>query len=130
MTKGVDHITLTVNKLDECKEFYVNICGMRLIVEEKEYIGLSDGTFSFWLGLPRDNLPKPLKFNRNNVGLDHWAFKVKTMEELKKIETKLKKLKVFMEEGGITDDDFGGTAIFTQDPEGMKVEFHLREKDL
>ena len=30
-----------------------------------------------------------------------------------------------MENNGITDDDFGGTAIFTKDPDGMKVEFHL-----
>lgn len=26
---------------------------------------------------------------------------------------------------GITNDDFGGTATFCYDPDGMKVEFHL-----
>lgn len=64
-------------------------------------------------------------FNRNNVGLDHWAFKVGSLEDLKAIEQHLRDLNVPMEDNGITDDDFGGTAIFTQDPDGMKVEFHL-----
>ena len=31
-----------------------------------------------------------------------------------------------MEDGGITTDNFGGTAIFCYDPDGMKIEFHLR----
>jgi len=98
---------------------------MKLVVDEKEYCGLSDGNFSLWLGEFRDQKPKDQKFNKNQIGLDHWAFKVDSMTELKEIELHLKKLKMSMENNGITDDDFGGTAIFTKDPDGMKVEFHL-----
>ena len=124
-TKGVHHLVLTVKDVVKSKEFYSNVCGMRVIADEKEYVGLSDGTFTLWIGEPRDYLPREQTFDRNRTGLDHWAFRVETMEELKRIEETLRGLEIPIEEGDITDDDFGGTAIFTQDPDGMKVEFHL-----
>lgn len=99
---------------------------MEVFHEDKESIGLtSEGLDSLWLLLPRDAPYRAKPFNRNNVGLDHWAFSVTSMEDLKEIEKHLKELDIEMEDGGITDDDFGGTAIFTRDPNGMKVEFHL-----
>ena|SRR3989344_2843317 len=127
VTKGIDHLTLTVKDVQKSKQFYQNICGMKVIADEKEYVGLTDDTFSLWIGTSRDYAPKEQRFDRNFIGLDHWAFKVTSMSELREIENELQKLSVLMEDGGITDDDFGGKAIFTQDPDGMKVEFHLRE---
>lgn len=124
-TKGIAHVVLTVKNLQKSKEFYNKVCGMSIIEEGKHYYGLSDGVFSLWIGTNRDHKPKLQKFDRNQIGLDHWAFKVETMQRLKEIEGHLRKTRVEMENGGITDDDFGGTAIFTTDPDGMKVEFHL-----
>ena len=79
------------------------------------------------LGETRDVKSPTSKFNRNNIGLDHFAFSVELVEELKGIEARLKSQGIEMEDGGITDDDFGGTAIFCIDPDGMKVEFHLEK---
>lgn len=124
-TKGVHHLVLTVKDVAKSKEFYSKVCGMKVIADKEEYAGLSDGTFTLWVGEPRDYLPREQAFDRNRTGLDHWAFRVATMEELKQIESKLREFGIVMEDDGITDDDFGGTAIFTQDPDGMKVEFHL-----
>jgi|SRR3989344_8785365 len=125
-TSGVDHITLTVKDLKKSKEFYNKVCGMKFIMDEKDSAGLSDGTFSLWLSTCRDKNSQVQNFNRNNTGLDHWAFKVTSMKDLKEIEELLKNMKIPLEDGGITDDDFGDKAIFTEDPDGMKVEFHLR----
>ncbi|MEK7521479.1 MAG: hypothetical protein AAB599_01615 [Patescibacteria group bacterium] len=47
------------------------------------------------------------------------------MEDLKEIETHLREQGIEMEDGGITDDGYGGTAIFCKDPDGMILEFHL-----
>ena len=125
-TKGVDHIGITVSDLQKSKDFYVNGCGMTVIHEEESSCGLADGTFSLWLSTSRDHPVKDNKFDRNILGLDHWSFKVTSMEDLKEIEKTLKSMNVEMEDNGITDDDYGGTAIFAKDPDGMKVEFHLR----
>jgi catechol 2,3-dioxygenase-like lactoylglutathione lyase family enzyme len=126
-TSGIDHIVLTVKDVQKSKEFYTKVCGMKLIIDKKHYFAVTDGTFTLFVGLARDYIPKEQKFDRNNIGLDHWAFKVNTLRELQEIEKTLKDMNMQMEEGGITDDDFGGTAIFTQDPDGMKVEFHLKQ---
>lgn len=125
-TKGIHHLALTVSNLPKSKEFYSKACGMEVFLEEENGIGLtSEGLDSLWLCTPRDAPHIAHPFNRNNIGLDHWAFTVASMEDLKDIGKHLKELGVEMEDGGITDDGYGGTAIFTQDPDGMKVEFHL-----
>ncbi len=97
--------------------------------DNKEWAALAPkGQVPFlWIGTPRDEKKPKNKFNRNNVGLDHFAFEISNMNELKKLQQKLKRAKIKMEDNGITDDGFGGTAIFCYDPDGMKVEFHLRK---
>ena len=125
-TKGVDHIGITVSDLQKSKDFYTKGCGMKIIMEHEGVCGLSDETFSLWLSTSRDYQVKDNKFDRNVLGLDHWSFKVTSMQDLKEIEKTLKSVNAEMEDSGITDDDYGGTAIFAKDPDGMKVEFHLR----
>jgi glyoxylase I family protein len=124
-TSGVHHITLIVKDVKKSQEFYTKVCGMKVIAAEKDYCGLADGIFSLWLALSREESKK--KFDEEEIGLNHWAFKVNTKKELEAIEQELKKMKIVMEDGGITDDGYGGRAIFTRDPDNMKVEFHLQE---
>ena len=125
-TKGIHHLVLTVKNLKKSKEFYEKVCGMKVFSQDQYSVGLSDNHIdSLWLSTPRDKPFVAHSFNRNNIGLDHWAFKIDSMEGLKEVERYLKDLNIPMENDGITDDDFGGIAIFTQDPDGMKVEFHL-----
>jgi catechol-2,3-dioxygenase len=83
--------------------------------------------FSLWLAHSRLVIGKDEEFNAEKLGLNHWAFKVDTREDLDEIEGTLRKMGIDMEDDGITDDGYGVTAIFTKDPDGMKVEFHLQE---
>ncbi len=124
-TAGVHHITLIVKDVKRSKEFYRDVCGMEVVFDEDDVCGLTDGTFSLWLALSHEKSPK--EFNPEETGLNHWAFRVDSREELGEIEEELRKMNINMEEEGITDDGYGGTGIFTRDPDGMKVEFHLQE---
>ena len=126
-TTGVHHITLIVRDLKKSKEFYQNVCGMEVVHDEEDVCGLTDGMFSLWLAHSHEIIAKDDVFNSEKLGLNHWAFRVDTQEDLDEIEEALRKMEIEMEEGGITDDGYGGTAIFTKDPDGMKVEFHLQE---
>ncbi|MEK6825375.1 MAG: VOC family protein [Nanoarchaeota archaeon] len=126
-TTGVHHITLIVRDLKKSKEFYQNVCGMEVVHDEEDVCGLTDGMFSLWLAHSNEIIGKDDVFNPEHLGLNHWAFRVDNKEDLGEIEEALRKMEIEMEEGGITDDGYGGTAIFTKDPDGMKVEFHLQE---
>lgn len=125
-TTGVHHIVLKVSDPQKSAEFYSKVCGLEIFSEEGGSYGLTGGGLdSLWLAAP-DNGENAHPFNRRgDIGLDHWAWTVETMEDLKAIEARLKDLGIEMEDGGITDDGYGGTAIFTHDPDGMSVEFHL-----
>ncbi len=118
---------LTVSDIAKSKEFYTRGCSMKILMEDDKILGLTDGKFSLWLSAPRDYVPEVLKFDRNQLGLDHFSFKVAKMDDLKQIEKNLKSIGAEMEDGGITDTDPSGKAIFAKDPDGMKVEFRLEK---
>ena len=136
MKNYIHHIVLTVRNAKKSTEFYSKVLGSewKIIEQKDDYAYFVADSVEYpktkcmlVIGEPRDGALKNDKFDRNRIGLDHFAFNVESMEELKEIEVRLSKHGIVMETGGITDDDFGGTAIFCQDPDGMKVEFHLQE---
>ncbi|GEM_PF-4340500 len=124
-TKGIHHVVLNVSNPQKSKEFYTKVCGLTFGYEGPEGIELWDDLFRLWL-MQKKKSGKQGKHDETNIGIDHFAFQVATMKELKKIEKHLREMGVDMEEGGITDDGYPGTfAIFTTDPDGLKIEFHL-----
>ncbi|MBM3233255.1 MAG: hypothetical protein FJY98_01675 [Candidatus Liptonbacteria bacterium] len=126
-TTGVHHITLIVRNISKSRDFYRDVCGMEVMHDEEDVCGLTDGMFSLWLANSQLVIGKDETFDPEKLGLNHWAFKIDTREDLDEIEGTLRKMGIEMEDNGITDDGYGGTAIFTKDPDGMKVEFHLQE---
>lgn len=123
---GIHHLVLKVSDLKKSRDFYIKACGMEVFSESNDAVGLTGcGIDSLWLQLP-ENGQAVKAFNRKgDIGLDHLAFSVESIKDLKEIKTHLKQEGVEMEDGGITDDGYGGTAIFTFDPDGIPVEFHL-----
>lgn len=113
-------------------DFYQKVLGWRVVEQKEDYAYLVPDNkeypatnFMLVVGKAREGSIGGDLFNRNRIGLDHFAFNIEGLNKLKEKEKLLKRLGVEMEGGGITDDDFGGTAIFCYDPDGMKVEFHL-----
>ncbi len=132
MKNFIHHISLTVRDSKKSADFYSRVLGWKITEQNDDYAYLvpdekkyPDAKFMLVVGEAREGKILNNTFDRNRIGLDHFAFSVDSKEELKEIESHLKGLGVEMEAGGITDDDFGGTAIFCLDPDGMKVEFHL-----
>ena len=130
------HLVITISELSRSKSFYYTVLtplGWSIRGEGKDFVefvppGDPHGKeFLMVLGLARD-LPHAKPFDRNNVGLDHYAFSI-TKEQVPLLLEALREAKIAPEEGGLTSDDFGGKAVFLRDPDGMKVEFHLREGD-
>src|SRR3989344_3102455 len=124
MKNYMHHITLTVSDVTKSMNFYKKVLDWKIFEKDKEYaaLGPKNERPFLWIGLPRDQKHYKSKFNRNNIGLDHFAFEVDNMKELRLVEARLNKMKVEMEDNGITDDGFGGTGLFCYDPDGMKVE--------
>ena len=128
----IHHICLTVSDPAKSADFYQKVLGWRVAEQKEDYAYLVPDNkeypatnFMLVVGKAREGAISGDSFNRNRIGLDHFAFNIKGLKELKEKEKLLKGLGVEMEGGGITGDDFGGTAIFCYDPDGMKVEFHL-----
>lgn len=131
MPNYIHHVCLTVKNLKKSVDFYRKALGWKVVLQDEKFAALSpsgkeEKDFMLGLGTYRDYKIPNNKFDRNRLGLDHFAFMVETRQELEQIERRLKRLKIPMEDGGIADDGFGGTGIFTQDPNGMKVEWHLK----
>lgn len=129
----IHHIVLTVSDVKKSTEFYKRLFGWKVrncaydFTEFTAPDDLAGKNFLFVIGVARNGKKPKTGFNRNNVGIDHFAFLVENASELKLIEKRLKRFKIPMEDGGVTDDGFGGTAVFCADPDGMKIEFHLKK---
>ncbi len=136
MVDALHHLVITISDLAKTEEFYTALLtplGWSLRgrgPDFVEYVPPHDPHgcgFLLVFGLARDT-PRPIaNFNRNQIGLDHFAFQAASKEQLLAVVASAKVANIELEDGGITDDDFGGTAIFCSDPDGMKFEVHLHE---
>ena len=82
------------------------------------------GDKKIFFALPyRDD--KKFIFDKDRVGLNHLAFRVKTLEELKDFEHVLNKAGI--KNSGIQIDKYGNKEfIWFDDPDGIRLEFYLR----
>lgn len=116
----VDHLVFRVADLGRTERFYSEILGESLKAED--YIMYRAGaTLLFFTTAAA---PEAL-FDKEQVGLNHIALGVRTLEELRTIQIQL-------DDGGISHSGIklwqdGMTQyIWLDDPDGMRVEFWLR----
>ena len=79
---GLDHIGLSVSKLDASTDFFVNVLGFKVFGRDSKYPAafLNNGEMSLTLWQTADDA---VAFDRkNNVGLHHLAIKVASFEAL------------------------------------------------
>ncbi len=82
-----------------------------------------DTLLFFTLSDRRQQVP----FEKEKVGLNHIAFGVRTLEELQTIQAQLDH--AGLSHSGITLDRYGlKEFIWLDDPDGMRIEFYLREQ--
>jgi glyoxylase I family protein len=117
----VDHLVFRVADMDRTERFYTALLGPPL--KEDEYTMYMTGNTRLFF--TRCQRPGRGLYEKDNVGLNHLAFGVRTEAELQNIQAQL-------DAGGISHSrikfwqDGVTRYIWLDDPDGMRVEFWLR----
>lgn len=119
----IDHIVISVSNLNKSVKFYSSFLSKPKIT--KFDASWKIGNTKLFLTSPYNKLAK--KFNKHNLGLNHIAFSVKSLTELKKLEIKLSKVKI--KHSKIQSDKYNSKNLFIwfDDPDGIRLEFYLRQ---
>jgi len=120
----IDHIVLLVNNLSRTEKFYSAFLG-KPVEKTDEQIAYQVGDTKLFFGLPGNKNSQ--LYNKENLGLNHLAFGVRTAAELKRFGRQLSRAKI--RHSGIRLDTYGKKEfIWFDDPDGIRVEFYLRQK--
>jgi len=124
LTKGAHHVGLTVSKLEESADFFINVLGWSEVRRKEDYpaIFVSDGSVMLTLWEAKDS--SPIEFDRKkNIGLHHLALAVNSSSDLDLINTKLQELGAQIE----FSPEFLGVGpakhMMCLDPSGIRIEF-------
>jgi glyoxylase I family protein len=120
--KFVDHLVLRVAELDKTERFYTALLGQSPEQAEDSLMYRAGDTRLFFT---LSNRSQQGTYEKERVGLNHLAFGVRTLEELKTIRAQLDSAGIA--HSGIQIDHYGKKEfIWLDDPDGMRIEFYLR----
>ncbi len=121
MSLHIDHIVISVKDFQKSVKFYEIFLGKAHMGQEDAHWGLN-GTKLFLTSAYKKSARV---FDKHNFGLNHFAFKVESLGQLKKFETKLNKAKI--KNSGIGLEQYSKKEfIWFDDPDGIRLEFYLR----
>ena len=125
ITKGIHHLGLTVSNLEAARDFFVEALRFRLLGQNADYpaVFVTDDvtTVTLWAA---DQSPAPFD-RRRNIGLHHAAFKLRSIDDLKKLHVDLYDWPGLEIEGDISAPSEGSTSqhFFIRMPGGPRIEF-------
>lgn len=126
MTKGVNHVGLSVTNLAATKGFFVDILEFEVLkYVEGNHAFVTDGTTMITLWQTAEE-----EANVKTAGLHHLAFQVESFAVLRKIEERLKQKNFRLQFDGIGVQEGGFISLFCYGPSGIRIEFSTPEKDL
>ena len=126
LTTFIDHLVFRVAELDRTERFYTALLGEPVERTEESLMYISGKTRLFFT-LAAESARKP--HDKEAVGLNHLAFGVRTLEELRKVQAHLDEQDLI--HSGILLDPYGlKDFIWLDDPDGMRVEFYLRPPEV
>ncbi|HET9401722.1 MAG TPA: VOC family protein [Candidatus Acidoferrales bacterium] len=118
----VDHLVFRVADLTVTERFYTALLGPPPHRTEDSIMYQAGDTLVFFAHCDRR---KPGTYEKEEVGLNHLAFGVRTLEELRTIQEQLDSAGI--SNSGIKKDRYGNREfIWLDDPDKMRVEFYLR----
>jgi glyoxylase I family protein len=118
----IDHLVFRIADLDRTERFYTKLLGQPSCRDEESLMYITGGTRLFFTLV--DESQKGT-YDKENVGLNHMAFGVRTTEELHAIQEQLSRNRIT--HSGIQLDTYGlKEFIWLDDPDGMRIEFYLR----
>jgi len=117
----IDHIVIIVKSIQETEKFYSGFLGLPEYVSEETVVYKIGGTKVFFV-LPHGEFEKT---DKDKSGLNHIAFGVRTLEELKSFEALLNKTSI--QHSGIKTDKYGNKEfIWFDDPSDIRLEIYCR----
>lgn len=127
MKSTLHHLQLNVSNSEVSFPFYKDFLSnfeYKVIAEDKEYLGFSNGTTDIWIQTVENKYKLP--FHRKSTGINHLAFKVNSKKEVdafvdnfiksRNIKTLYDTPKEFPE---YAKDYY---AVFFEDPDRIKLE--------
>lgn len=119
--KYIDHIVLMVKDVEKTYSFYKNFLG-EPIEKDKEQVAWQVGETKLFFGLPYKEY---VLGDKDSYLLNHLAFGVRSIEELKQFEKILNDAKI--PNKGIRVDKYGKKEYVSfDDPDGYRIEFYHR----
>ncbi len=120
------HVGLNVSDLDRSKGFYQEVFGFEVMgesqEEERRFVFLGEGSKLVLTLWQQGNG----RFEKQRPGLHHLSFQVATIEDVKKVEQKLRALNVLFIYDGIVPHAEGAQSagVFFEDPDGIRLEIY------
>ena len=117
----IDHIVVIVKNILVTENFYTSFLGTAEYVKEGTLVYKIGDTKLFFV-LPKTEFAPT---DKDKSGLNHIAFGVRTLEELKSAETVLDQAAI--KHSGIKTDSYGNKEyIWFDDPDNYRVELYCR----
>ncbi len=119
--QSIDHLVLMVKDIKETEKFYSTFLGSPEHLGE-DSVSYKVGATKIFFGLPYIQWAT---LDKDAGGLNHLAFGVKSVEELRSLESKLNESDI--KNSGVQIDKYGGREfIWFDDPNGYRLEFYYR----
>lgn len=117
----IDHIVIIIKNLQETRKFYSSFLG-EPILKNEENIAYKIGDTKIFFGLPYEEFETR---DKDKGGLNHIAFGVRSLEELKSFESILNENSI--QNSGVKNDKYGNKEfIWFDDPNGNRLEIYCR----
>jgi len=116
----VDHLVFRVRDMDRTERFYTVLLGEPFKADGYIMYIVGDTRLFF---TPSVDFASP--YNKENVGLNHIALGVRTIEELQRVESQLNERSVSHSGIKLWQDELT-RYIWLDDPDGLRVEYWLR----
>jgi lactoylglutathione lyase len=127
ITKGVNHVGLSVIHLEESKTFFMEMLGFDLLeFVSSHHAFVTDGNtmITLWQTAKKEATVE-------TAGLHHLAFEVESANVLSEVENKLRRqnYRIQFDGIGVRGKEGGFLSLFFYDPSGIRIELVSKDKD-
>lgn len=122
---GIAHATLTVLDVSRTRMFYERLFKQKFNMDDDKSFSLLAVGIPCWF-TEWDKASPNDKFDERRVGLDHIAFRLKSMEELEEVVNRLNEMGI--RNAGVERFDSKYPYVAFRDPDNIQTEFFINEE--
>ena len=122
---GIAHITLTVSDISRTKRFYEDLFQTTFTPDNEQSFSLLSVGIPCWF-VQWEKTPVKDRFNERRIGLDHVAFELRAVDELRNIIARLNEMNIV--NAGLERFDGKYPYVAFRDPDNIQVEFFISKE--